>query len=147
MIEVRSAKGLGKISVRWIKKVISRTLESEKAKRRSVTVLLTNDQEIRRLNKRYLRHDRATDVISFWLEENSLTRTEADYLGDVALSVEMAGRTAKRMGIPFREELARYLVHGVLHLLGYQDENPRDKKVMEERQERLLCLIAPFSKA
>ena len=112
-----------------MKKVVARTLVAEKIKKYSVSVLLTNNRQIRKLNKAYLRHGYATDVISFPLESQA---------GDVVLSVEMARSIARRLGIPFKEEIARYLVHGVLHLLGYQDKRKRDKIKMRRRQELIL---------
>ena len=56
-------------------------------------------------------------------------------LGDVAVSIDTAKQMAGKLKIPFKEELTRYLVHGTLHLLGYDDKKPRDKKIMHRRQE------------
>ncbi|OIO37189.1 MAG: rRNA maturation RNase YbeY, partial [Candidatus Omnitrophica bacterium CG1_02_46_14] len=79
--------------------------------------------------------DTATDVIAFWFEGTPLTEKERNFLGDIVASVETAKRVAKEMKITFKEELARYLVHGTLHLLGYDDKKPKNKKVMHCRQE------------
>ncbi len=138
MIEVRWGNPARSRSTGWVKRVVKSTLAFEKQKNRSVSIFLTNDREIRKINKRYLGHDRATDVISFWLEPGQLTEKERDYLGDLAVSVETAKRVAKQRTIPYKEELARYLVHGTLHLLGYDDTRPRVKKIMHRRQEWIL---------
>ena len=90
-----------------------------------MSVLITDDRRIRAINKRYLKHDYATDVVSF-------------DTGDIVVSVDTARRFAKELGIPAREELARYLVHGTLHLLGYVDKNKKDHALMHGRQEKLL---------
>ncbi|OGW83493.1 MAG: rRNA maturation RNase YbeY [Omnitrophica bacterium RIFCSPHIGHO2_02_FULL_51_18] len=99
-----------------------------------VSVLLTDDREIRKINKRFLNHNYATDVIAFGLDEEPL-------LGDIVVSVERARAVAKELGIPFKEELARYLVHGMLHLLGYEDKPKKKYDRMHKRQEKILDVI------
>ena len=141
MIEVRfsdAGTGRGRVArTRWVQKIVAGVLKAEKSGR-SVSVFLTDDKEIRKINRRFLKHDYATDVISFWFEAGQLTGKESDHLGDLVVSLETAKRVAKEMGILFREELARYLIHGTLHLLGYDDKRPGDKKVMHRRQEKIL---------
>lgn len=136
MIEVRLAPGVRGIGAAWVRKIVSGTLKSEKARKRWASVLVTNDRQIRELNRRYLRHDYATDVISFWNEAPD--PTENGYLGDLVVSAQRARLVARELGIPFREELARYLVHGTLHLLGYTDGTQRAKLKMHGRQEAIL---------
>ena len=138
MIEVKFGRPSRGISAAWVGRVVRATLAFEKQKGRLVSVFLTDDREIRKINKRYLDHNTATDVISFWFEDGPLTEKGSGCLGDLVVSVETAGRVAKEMAIPFKEELARYLVHGTLHLLGYNDKAPKDKKVMHRRQEWIL---------
>ena len=116
-----------------------------------VSVLLTNNKEIRKLNRKFLKHDYATDVISFGVEgrggvpppgqgrgDLAPTDLESVFLGDIVVSVEMTKACSKELKIPFREELARYLVHGTLHLLGYEDGRKKDKMLMDRRQEEIL---------
>lgn len=112
------------VSKAWVRRVVEKVLRAEKA-RRDISVLVTNDREIRRINKRFLRHDYATDVISF-------------DTGDLVVSADTARRTAKALGIGAREELARYLVHGTLHLLGYDDKKKKDFVRMHKRQEQIV---------
>ena len=159
-IDIRFSKRIPGVSTQWVRKVVGKTLAFESARRRggfvrkapsdrfsalcgekrAVSVLLTDDKEIRKINKRFLKHDYATDVISFGTVGAGLkpARTKSGYLGDLVVSVEMAKRVAKKMAISFKKELARYLVHGTLHLLGYNDKKPKDKKVMHRRQEWIL---------
>ena len=141
MIEVRFAPNARGISAAWVKSVVRASLAFENKKGRSVSVFLTGDKEIRKINKRFLKHDYTTDVISFGTVVGAPRRnapTESGYLGDLVVSVETATRVAKEIAIPFKEELARYLVHGTLHLLGYNDKKPKDKKLMHRRQEWIL---------
>ena len=137
-IEVRLETNVRSLTTLWVKKIVAKTLVSEKKKGDSVSVLLTDNRRIRRINKRYLGHDSATDVISFWLDRRTLTSREAGYLGDIVVSAQMARSMSRKLEIPFAEELARYLVHGTLHLLGYQDQGKKDRIEMKKRQELIL---------
>ena len=134
VIEVKLDSGIRGIRISWVQKIVNAALALEKKKNLRVGVLLTDNRRIRRINKHHLGHDYATDVISFGLDE-------AGYLGDLAVSVQTAKEFARELGIPVKEELARYLVHGTLHLLGYDDKKPKDKKKMHTRQEKILTRI------
>ena len=126
MIEVRFEKRAG-VSAAWARRILSKTLKAEKTSM-DLSILVTGDRRIRRLNKRFLKHDFATDVISF-------------ETGDLVVSIDTARRIAKEIGIPVKEELARYLVHGTLHLLGYDDKRTGDRKRMHARQEKILLSL------
>ena len=138
LIKVQRSKIAENIPVSWVKRVISATLAAEKSKKCFVSVLVTNNKEIRALNKKFLKHDFATDVISFEPGSEYLVGKEADYLGDVVVSVDMAQFVARDLGIPWRKELARYLVHGTLHLLGYDDHGSEDREKMFRKQEDIV---------
>ena len=150
-VEVKFSKRFAGVTPLWVKKIVFGTLKLEKCKRSAVSVLLTDNKEIRRINKKFLKHDYATDVISFPLKDGPADvlvaggAEEKEYLGDLAVSVEMAGQTAKELKIAFKEELARYLVHGTLHLLGYEDEDEKNKERMHRRQEAILKKILPHA--
>ena len=124
----KSVKG---VSAAWARGIVREALCREDRKK-AISVLLTDNRRIRRLNSRYLSHDYATDVIAFDYGE----------AGDLVVSCQMARMTAKRLRIPFKQELARYLVHGTLHLLGYDDKQKEDCRKMHARQEKILgaCL-------
>jgi len=120
---VRFEKPAG-VTAAWVRRIVGATLKAEK-KTKPMSVLITGDRQIRAINKRFLKHDYATDVVSF-------------DTGDLVVSADYAKNYAKEHGLPFREELARYLVHGTLHLLGYDDKKPAAYKRMHARQEKLL---------
>lgn len=120
-----------------------------------VSLLLTDDEEIRGLNREYRNKDKATDVLSFPnfnLEEISLLKsmgTKATglfdagspnaYLGDIAISVPQATKQAQEQGHPLENELAILTVHAVLHLLGYDHEQAEDEAtLMFDRQTSIL---------
>ncbi len=96
-----------------------------------VDVLVAGDRELRRLNRRFRGKDRATDVLSFPAEEAAGARVA----GDIAISADQARRSARRLGHAVSAELKVLLLHGVLHLAGYDHE--RDGGRMARREEGL----------
>ncbi len=134
------------VSAAWAKRAVAAALQAEKASRRTVTVLLTGDAEIRRVHREHMDDDTPTDVISFPIDAKS-PEGKSGYLGDVVASFDTARRVSRELGIPYREELARYLVHGTLHLLGYDDMKPADKKKMHARQEIIVSKLFAKRKA
>jgi probable rRNA maturation factor len=106
-----------------------------------LSIVFTDDQEIRRLNGRYRHKDRPTDVLSFLLENGREQghSTVPRLLGDVVISVDTALRQAKECGVTPQDEVVRLLVHGVLPLLGYDHEGvPRSVAARMRRKERAL---------
>ena len=105
----------------------------------ALTVLLTDDEHLRRLNKQYRDEDHATDVLSFPSgdpmpgDENLL-----EYLGDIAIAVPFAERQARDKGHDAKAELQLLAVHGVLHLLGYDHTDSEEKAAMWMAQAAIL---------
>jgi probable rRNA maturation factor len=123
------------VSELWVRRVIQKTLARAGRKASSysaIGVYLTDNREIRKINKRFLKHDYATDVISFGLGQSH---------GDIVVSAQMAKETAKELGIAYREELARYVAHGLLHLLGYDDKKKTARVQMHAIQEKIVAGI------
>jgi probable rRNA maturation factor len=85
-----------------------------------VTILLTGDAEVRELNRRFRRKDRATDVLSF--PDGVVGPEEPPRIGDIVISVPAAARNAKRLGHSLRREILHLLIHGFLHLMGFDHE-------------------------
>lgn len=104
--------------------------------RRSVSLAFVADAAMRRLNRRFLGHDYPTDVLAFPMGDGGL-------FGEVVVSAEYADREARARSIPVEEELLRYVAHGLLHLLGYDDHSAADRRRMWARQERELRSILP----
>jgi probable rRNA maturation factor len=88
----------------------------------AMALVLSDDAELQRLNRAYRDLDRPTDVLSFAVDAGDLPPEEAPYLGDVLISLPYAARNAEVAGHGLPEELALLAVHGLLHLLGYDDE-------------------------
>ena len=107
-----------------------------------LSILLTDNEGIRALNRRYLDRDRPTDVLSFPMWDfNSELRTPNSelILGDVVISIEKARKQAEELGVTMDEELSRLLVHGILHLFGFDHEkSSKEAQRMKKEEERLL---------
>lgn len=99
--------------------------------RGEVNVLLAGSRKIRELNRRYRGKDRATDVLSFPTDGGA----GKDFAGDIAISADAAARSARQLGHAAADEVKVLLLHGVLHLAGYDHE--RDDGRMARREERL----------
>lgn len=127
-ISIRRARDLGDLA--------KNVLKAQKVPHARVSVLLVSAPFIRRLNKKYLSKDRPTDVLSFDLKPCGVRTT--CLFGDVVVSVDAAVRASKTFKIPLNEELCRYVIHGILHLTGYDDTTEIKRKKMWKRQEELL---------
>jgi len=106
-------------------------LEAEDASG-DLSVAIVDDAQIRQLNRRFLKRDRETDVLAFPLADDD------GFLGEVVISAERAQAVARASAANPGHELALYLVHGVLHLLGYDDLSPDDAKRMHAREDEIL---------
>jgi probable rRNA maturation factor len=126
---------------RKLKKIAEKILEVLEQGSAELSLVLVGNDEIRKLNRKFRGKDYATDVLSFPVE-NDLPGPE-QLLGDVIISVEKAREQAKERGRTFDEEMVTLLIHGVVHLLGYDHErSAKDAKAMtrlEKRIYRALC--------
>ena len=104
-----------------------------------LAVTIVGDRAIRTLNRDYLGKDRPTNVISFPLNEGECSGINPDVLGDVVISAATAAREAHEGEIPFTERLSFLLLHGILHLAGYDHERsgPEEATRMEEKEREL----------
>ncbi len=115
-----------------------------KLKNKSVTIIITDNNYIRKLNKKYRKKDYATDVISFYYEDEPFPEIKAGkkHLGDLYLSLEKAFSQAADYGSSLQDEIKRLLTHGILHLLGFDHElSKEDDKRMRAREEKILRAI------
>ena len=103
-----------------------------------LSICLLDDAGMARLNETYVHHAGPTDVITFDYREAGGAGASDEVCGEICLGVEEAQRQARRYGTSWPAELARYLVHGVLHLLGYDDRQPAARRRMKRQEDRLL---------
>jgi len=92
---------------------------------RELSLLFVDDEGIRQINRDYLRRDRPTNVIAFSLAEGDFGNVNPGVLGDVVISVETAAREAKAAGITIGDAILYLVLHGILHLAGYDHEGPK----------------------
>ena len=120
---------------RLVKRIVNLVLDYERINNRcEVSVILTDNKEIRKLNKEFRNIDKATDVLSFPMEEN--------VLGDIVISLDKTKKQADLYGHSFERELTFLCIHGLLHLLGYEHEISIDEeKIMFDKQKELMKLI------
>ncbi len=95
-----------------------------------LSLLFVNDLQIQALNQRYLRRDKPTNVLAFPMREGEFSTLHPHLLGDLVISVETAKRQSNRFGLDEMEMVILLMVHGVLHLIGYEHEGTR-KEVRE----------------
>ena len=100
-----------------------------------LSILLTTDGRIRTLNRRWREVDHATDVLSFPADDPP---GSGPHLGDLAVSLDIASRRARRAGRSLGEEVDRYLVHGMLHLVGHDHLRPGEAREMARLEDELL---------
>jgi len=108
-----------------------------------LSLVITGDQEIADLNQRYLGRQGPTNVLAFPMREGEFGDLNPALLGDVVVSVEYGRREARENGLDPDEHLFRLMVHGILHLLGYDHEqDPSEARRMEQLTEKLLAASA-----
>ncbi len=107
-----------------------------------INVVLTNPENIRKLNKEYRNIDKETDVLSFpMFEKEELEKIELEYpdvLGDIVISIDKVKEQAEEYNHSFEREFSYMLVHGFYHLIGYDHMEEEDKKQMREKEENIL---------
>jgi len=138
MIEVEISDTQSHLAVdpSFIEGLVQRVLIRESVDCASVSIALVDDASIRTINRRHLAHDWPTDVITFLLSEPE----DRVLAAELVVSAEMAASTAKDVGVDPRAELALYLVHGLLHLLGFNDDTLEAADAMRRREGEILAL-------
>jgi len=134
MVEINNLWG-GKVPEEVLRTAASLTLQIELGKEeKEISIALVSQDKIRQLNKKFHKVDSFTDVLAFPIENDFVST--GDILGEVVISPEVALRQAK--GHSFEDELALLVIHGVLHLLGYRDEEEKMRKTMEDEEKKIL---------
>ncbi len=110
---------------------------------KEISILFVDDRQIRDLNDKYLKRNRPTNVISFPMAQGKFAEITPQLLGDVVISVETAIKEARESGLSLEEEIAFLLIHGILHLAGY-DHARGGRQPMERVQEELYNRLWPI---
>jgi probable rRNA maturation factor len=134
-VELRSDHPSGGAVARRVRVRVQALLAALGRPGAGLSILLTTDGRIRTLNRRWRSVDHATDVLSFPADDPP---GSGPHLGDLAVSLDVAARRARRGGRSLGEEVDRYLVHGILHLVGHDHLRPGEAREMARLEDELL---------
>ena len=110
-------------------------IESKNKRTQSISFIFCSDNYLQKINTEFLNHNALTDVITFnYTKKNNL-------VGDVFISAERVKENAKIYNIKFKEELARVMIHGVLHLIGYNDKKEKEIILMRKLENEFLKIV------
>jgi probable rRNA maturation factor len=150
-IEISNLQSYVRITVRQVRRIVRAVFTAEQVTAATLSVVLADNAPVRRVNREFLQHDYDTDVLSFLFESTGVSVEEPrpkagvprgkgrQIDGEVLASAEMAAQMAKRFGWSARDELTLYLIHGLLHLCGYDDLSPSEKRIMRSRERTILA--------
>ena len=136
-IRVNSLNKKRKINTGSVKRLALRVLGDFRRKNALVDITFVTDKKIKALNKRYMRRNAPTDVISFSLKDERFLQRKI-LIGDIYISSDMASENAKHFGSAYEEEISLYVIHGLLHLIGFDDKAAEEKNKIRELERKLL---------
>jgi probable rRNA maturation factor len=141
----------GNVDKRWLRRLVKESLVAHGTQAQvELSLLITDDAAVRELNKTYRGKDKTTDVLSFALEADRrgdaasafvMPPGKTVHLGEVIVSYPKAAEQAAERKRPVEDELALLVVHGVLHLLGYDHDNPVREREMRSLEQRVLSAV------
>ena len=117
-----------------IKAITEKILEDYEIKESEISIIFLTDSEIQKINTQFLNHNYATDVISFNFEEENLE-------GEIYISLDTAKLQAQEYKVSLTNEVLRLSIHGIMHLLGYEDDSVDKKEKMHNLEEKYLEII------
>ena len=122
MIEVINRQSTRNINAKQWREFSERALRAIDSRKQTATVVFVSDAIIRKLNRQFRGKDQATDVLSFPNEAEPFEKEDQARLGEVLISVQRAATQAKQNGLTFSNEVQQLILHGLLHLCGYDHE-------------------------
>ncbi len=124
-----------KQTISWI----DDSIINEKRLLGDINIIFTSDKYLLDINKQYLKHNYFTDIVTFNYCENNVIN------GDIFISIESVKNNSTRFDVNFTTELKRVIIHGVLHLIGYDDQNDEEKAKMREKENYYLDRLKNLS--
>ena len=117
----------------WLNSTCKNILNDKNHDTATISIILTNDKQLLQLKKQYFKQDALTDVITFNLEEDN-----DPIEGEIYISLNRVSENAREFKQDIKKELKRVIIHGCLHLLGYDDQTPKGKKTMTRMEDHYL---------
>ena len=134
-VDIKFPKGIKRREISsWIKQVVAQYQKRVG----EIVCVFCSDAEILRINNQYLGHDYYTDIITFDYSENGILS------GDLFISLETVKSNSEKYETCYEEELCRVMIHGILHLCGFNDKTPEDEKRIREKEDDAVRLF-PFT--
>ena len=118
-----------------VRSLIKKVCQSEKKKLGFINCVFCSDEYLLKINKKYLKHDTYTDIITFDYAEQT-----DNIEGDLYVSLDRINENAQKYKVDKNEELLRIIIHGLLHLIGYSDKSKKEKLMMSEKENKYLSL-------
>jgi probable rRNA maturation factor len=145
-ISIQNRQKKLKIDTGRVRRSLTRLLKELDCEGSEISVLLVDDEQIREINGSYLKRDHPTNVISFAMTEGAFGNLHPETLGDIILSVETAARDALTGRLHLMDEVEFLLIHGLLHLLGYNHENTNANEAerMQNRERELFAMLRHY---
>ncbi|MEM1041182.1 MAG: rRNA maturation RNase YbeY [Bacteroidota bacterium] len=135
-VDITQAHASRHLDAGALEALVRRTAQAEGFVVRSLGIVLADRATVHRLNREFLDHDYPTDVLSFSLDEDAAAEGILD--GEVYVDLDMAAERAPEFGVTAEEEAQRYVLHGVLHLMGYDDAADAERAAMRRLEDRYL---------
>lgn len=135
---LRNTQRKVKLDTALVKLRTRKVLQSLELGKVELSILIVNDKKIQELNSDYRAQDKPTDVLSFPQEEDAVDEAGNRLLGDVVISAETADKQAEDHGLTLDQEIMLLVIHGVLHLMGYDHEQSREDAVFMKKKTRVV---------
>ncbi|MCE5282973.1 MAG: rRNA maturation RNase YbeY [Deltaproteobacteria bacterium] len=148
-ISIQNRQDKIKVDLARLRRSLKTLLAAMNHQAGELSLVLVDDAQIRETNRTYLERDRPTNVISFSMKEGEFGHINPNVLGDIVISVETASRDAQAGNIDFMDEMEFLLIHGLLHLLGYNHEEvgPDKSREMKDKEQELFYRLRQYHTA
>jgi probable rRNA maturation factor len=134
------------VNLQQVKQTLNRIMKILECNKKEVSLIFIDDDDIRKINQDYLGRDYPTNVIAFSLLEGEFGDINVHILGDIVISAETALRDANEGDISFDDEVDFLMIHGLLHLLGYDHENtlPEESEKMKNKEKDIFLQLKGY---
>jgi len=143
-ILVTNRQTIAPVDIPLTRQSMAAILKSLQMEGHEVSLLFVDDTEITEINRHYLGRNHPTNVIAFSMNEGDFGTINPLLLGDIVISVETALRDARAGELPLEDEINYLMIHGVLHLLGYDHEQAREAEEMEKKEKEIFFALKKY---